>query len=132
MNTTLIHFQRDGQPLGSWPTFMVPSLLQRGDLDDADTWFVEGMPAAEPVSELMRAEAPEVGKVAVTNFPATTKPEPYILRSANVPFVDVLLVVFKVLLAVLIASPAVAVVVAVFIALTASIGAGIGVRLFGH
>jgi hypothetical protein len=128
MNTTLLHFQRNGQPVGSWPAIMVGSLLDRGDIEPDDTWFIEGMTAAEPVSVLVRERAPEVGKVAVTNFPNPPEATPVKFRSANVPFIDVVLVTFKVLLALLIASPAVALVFIVGM----GIATAVGVKLLGH
>jgi hypothetical protein len=63
--------------------------------------------------------------VKVVNWPAPPAPTP--LRFHNVPFIDVLIVVFKVLLALLLVSPAVFLIFTAFMALMGAIG----LKLFG-
>jgi hypothetical protein len=113
MNTTLLHFTRDGEPLGSWPAFLTPELLGNKTISAEDQWWIDGMTEALPVSQLSTALTPQ--------------PAPVQLDHLNIGFVSIAWVVFRVILAIAILSPFIAVLF--FLVSAAAVGLG-GLALF--
>ena len=111
MNTTLIHFSRDGAALGSWPAFLASELLANKTISHDDQWWIEGMGETLPVSQLANAMQP-------------ASPAPVQLDHLNIGFVSIAWLVFRVIIAIAILSPFIALLG--FLVTTAAVGFGIG------
>lgn len=56
-----VNVARKGQPIGSWPLSLFPTMLQRGVLRASDSWRVPGMDEWRPMAEVHTLLAPGAG-----------------------------------------------------------------------
>jgi len=108
MNSNIITIVREGEPLGSYPAWIVPHLVQTARVFPEDSWYCEGMTEALPVEDLLGALRPD-RTVMVSNFPppALQSAEPRGVRVVT-GFRQIFVVTFYVILAAIIASPLIA------------------------
>ena len=117
MSSALVHITRDGEPVGAWPLFMLPRLVDNGTVTLYDGAFIEGMSEIALVQDFLPHAA--TAEVRVVNFPPPELP-----RSLNdLPSGQIFRLVFKIILAVILASP---LVIAFLFLVVASLGSFFG------